>query len=731
MQPDQGIPARESESVLRRAWAWHMHAPAERVPLALIAGGWPSAWVLHEAAFPAVAAGWTTAALTAAVAAAWTRHARKRSAAAAAGIAPPKLRLAPREAAAVTAACGGWLTAAAALGPGGWTGAAYAAGSAAGYTWLRCHAAVQEARERRDADAEMLRRKTWWHQIAPVTGLAGFSLQDVEATLLGEDLLLTSSPGTGLASRIAANSGGICESLEHLLDLEYGRVDIVRTRWPGQLRVSIRYVDPSLQGDITHPAIDPASQFAGSFPVPATIRDPQPLLVVPETAEVVSVPLWDENGGKVIGVYAAGGMGKTTVLNCLRERVTAMDDAVLVQVNGAKVGDELAWGPLAAATAAGAAHADEPAGTCARIIAVLEYAVALITERSATHVVTGDSVFQPTREDPAVVLILDELDEILRIPGAQRLIEFLASKRRSAAVIMLIATQRAIQQWTGGGGVRANLTAVLAGNMTRPSETRHATGAEYDIPDISAYSKGQPGFFQWWDPMAKAVVARGRAFNIGSIGQQQRHVIWHRDPALRPALPGPLLDLEMSVEPDDSTPEQATAGDDARGTQGGSLRARLGRAAALLGAGAPDPQPAPPPRDEPAAPVRMIPGVPAHATAVLLRLLAAGTTASEVAAATGVGKTKAHQYLTAARKHQVAVMTGGGHASRWRLAPPPGVRKPAASSGYGTIEALAEAVAAGHVEVDGEARELMEKIQALKEPRPEMALTSPGGDDTP
>ena len=54
-------------------------------------------------------------------------------------------------------------------------------------------------------------------------------------------------------------------------------------------------------------------------------------------------------------------MGKTTVLNDFRERVTAMPDAILVQVNGAKVGDEMAWEPLAAATAAGSAQFEDGA----------------------------------------------------------------------------------------------------------------------------------------------------------------------------------------------------------------------------------------------------------------------------------------------------------------------------------------------------------------------------------
>ena len=75
----------------------------------------------------------------------------------------------------------------------------------------------------------------------------------------------------------------------------------------------------------------------------------------------------------------------------------------------------------------------------------------------------------------------------------------------------------------------------------------------------------------------------------------------------------------------------------------------------------------------------MIPGVPAHAAAKIMPLLAGGTTAAEAGAVLGVGKTKAHEYLVAFRNAGVAQLTGGGHASRWRLASSPDSKKPARS----------------------------------------------------
>src|ERR1035441_4985852 len=404
---------------------------------------------------------------------------------------------------------------------------------------------------------------------------------------------------------------------------------------------------------------------------------------------------------------------------------------VLRPLNGAKVGGGLAWTPLAAGTAAGSVLADKPAGTCGKILAMLQYGQELITDRSATHVLTGDSVFQPTPEDPAVVIAIDEVDEVLKIPGAQAAIEFMASKRRSSAVTLVLASQRAVQQWTGGGGVRANLTDVLIGNMTRASESRHATGAEHDMPDISEYSKGEPGYFQHWKPMAKRVVARGRAFNIGTIGEQQRNIIWQRDPADRPALPGPGLDLDGYGQPepqqdvDDSGRLPASNDPD-------SLRGRLARAVGLLPgsnqgkrarpAATPPPSAPAAAATSPAAPprtARMIPGIPAGVTAILLRLLAEGTTRADVEEAAKVRKTKAYEYLNAARKAGVASQVGQGPAARWLLtsniaaAEKPGPDPEPVTRPYGTIEMLADAVAGGLVECDDDTREMLLKAREI------------------
>ena len=50
-QDDQPAPAAPG-SAWARLRAWHLHAPAERLPLPAILTAWPAAWVLHAAHVP-------------------------------------------------------------------------------------------------------------------------------------------------------------------------------------------------------------------------------------------------------------------------------------------------------------------------------------------------------------------------------------------------------------------------------------------------------------------------------------------------------------------------------------------------------------------------------------------------------------------------------------------------------------------------------------------------------
>jgi DNA segregation ATPase FtsK/SpoIIIE-like protein len=426
------------------------------------------------------------------------------------------------------------------------------------------------------------------------------------------------------------------------------------------------------------------------------------------------------------------GSGKSNLLNNVREHVTRCADARLVQLNGAHMGDELTWEPLSALTLCGPVATDEKVR--ADIAEALAALCQLVTNRSATLAESGHSTFQPTPDDPAAVIVIDEVDEIVKhVPGAGAALEFLASKQRKSALCLVLATQRAVIAALGGGAVRANMGEVLVGTVARATESRHATGAETEIPDIRDYSKGVPGYFQSWDPNAKAVTGRGRAFLLGKPPDELAYIkrlvtgrAHLRDWAIAD-LPPLALD---GGQADQTATADATAGGIA------AMRARLAGITPSATQPTAPATPAEPPR--PAVPIPL--GIPPQIGPALLRLLdePGGTTASAAGLAIGKSKTVAYEYLNLLRDRGIARQEGGGRATRWYrstpAAPPaPAPADPSPPPGYLTVEALADAVHDGLVEVDDETREVFDQARQLRDrqraTRPHLTVVHPPDDD--
>ena len=311
---DDDGPRLVTESAWQRLRAWHLHAPAERLPLPAVLLTWPAAGVMHWLQVPVRAVAWTAGAVTVITWLAWARRhrrARKAREASPDGQQMPLRDLfLPTEAALVAAAWGAWVTAAVAFGPTArpdrWPTLVYLAGAAGGYWWLRCHAAVRAARKRRDDLAADLADKRLWHQILPRIGLDGWHVQWRRATNLGEERLITTSPENALATRIAASSAAIAEKLAHILGLPYGRIDFTTTDYPGELIIGIRTVDLSVRDAAYHPMTTPwpdtePSPFADWFPETASIRDPVIWGFCPEDGSALTLTLFSQIGGRAVG----------------------------------------------------------------------------------------------------------------------------------------------------------------------------------------------------------------------------------------------------------------------------------------------------------------------------------------------------------------------------------------------------------------------------------------------
>lgn len=713
-----------ADSALSRFGRWVAYAPAERAPLPAIPAAWTAAEILHLAAVPAL---YPAAGAVAAAGLAYGLAARG-------GEDDGTEKFSPAEAAILTGALGGWLALGDAAGPlaGGippWITLGYLAAAGCAWCWLKMHPATKDARARKEA-AELaaqldIARKTAWHQFAALIGLRGSHLLAFEETYLG-DRRLVDTRGTGKrASSLATQA--LAEHIAELEMLPKGRVEVYPDRVAGRLWIEVRRTDP-WRRPVMHPAasgqLDPAAEFAQYVPPDATVREPLAIGIDPETGSPLTVTLYGSGGAKVISITAKKEGGKTTLLDSLKERITACADARLLQVNLSKALEDRWWAPAAAASALGA---DAP-----RALMILQFVHDLIIARGQGD--RSTRVHQPTAEEPAWVLVIDEVDAVVGIPDAKTLLQRIVSKCRSEGVPVIMAGQRNTAQWTGGGDVQSQFDIAIWGKFARDSrEKGHVAGADANLPSMSEYGEGHPGVFGVTDLPPTGDFGKGRTFYCGESSAGIRRLIAARAAARTPvrlerALHRlqPLWDAITSAGPDDVRGYDATgtgpadeaapaaSGDsmptdprfDVRVGAGGqtvpgtaATRAKIGAALDSL-AGA----------DRVLAAVPEVDGgqwavavaqrqaqalaanygdtdVPAASMSVLMRLLAApdGTTAQlageAIREATGTGsKSVAHRYLQALRVAGIVRLDGSGRGARFRLATSPAPADPRAAA---------------------------------------------------
>ena len=513
-----------TESALSRFRGWLRHAPAERLPLPAVPVVWTAAEIMHQVGVSGMYPGAATVA--AVLGGGWLGERNTRD--------PGRARMRGAEVAAVTGTAGAWLTAAAAwgplAGPDHLMTLAYLAGAGGGYWWLRRHEAVRAARARRDEAAAWREQKAAWHRLAPLLHLHGSHLLEYDETLLG-DTMLIDTRGTGKrASQFRGRD--IAERLGELEMIPAGRIDVEPDRIPGRLRITIRRRDP-WQHALAHPAVDPGSPYAKYVEFPASCRKPLVIGGDPETGAPFPLVLWDQDeGGKVVFVGAKKGSGKSVLLSCIKERVTACTDARLIQINLSKAREDRRWAPLAIANALGM---DATQTRQARRI--LRWVLTAIVARSEDPALAASKV-EPTPGTPLLVVVIDEIDAVAADPECKALLARIASKCRSEAVALVIAGQRATVQWMGGGDLRANVDIAVLGRFARAAEARKATGEEFDMPDMGAYGEGHPGVFLVTELGGGGGYDRGRVFKLSEPEQLDR-IVADRVARQRPYIPEP------------------------------------------------------------------------------------------------------------------------------------------------------------------------------------------------
>ena len=402
------------------------------------------------------------------------------------------------------AAAGAWLTL------GDWAGpmsgpywplsVAYACAALGGYWRLRGHEAVAAAREWRRARADWL-----WQ--APEYGLHGSHLLAHEQTRLGEAMEVDVT-GTGRrASHYAM--GTLAEIIAEKRMLPPSRVQVTPAPIAGRIRISVRDRDP-WKNSPRHPVLDSSPEI--ELPVPCTIRQPVALGQDPETGKPLLLTLWDSTGSKNVLVVGKKGAGKSCLLSCVRERVTAADDALLFDVNLSKAQEDHEWSPACDVTA----------------ISRQARRRALSILRCASHAIEfrgnqprDEKNIVPSRAQPLIVVMIDEVDTLTRggdhLAGAiKEELEYISSKDRSEAVALILAGQRGTADWMGGSNVRSQVDIVCLGKVSRRGEMHHAAGDKgLTLPDMSTYGEGHPGVWVISDDSDSYTM--GRTFDLTEL----------------------------------------------------------------------------------------------------------------------------------------------------------------------------------------------------------------------
>jgi hypothetical protein len=415
---------------------------------------------------------------------------------------------------AATATCGAWLATAAVTGP--------LAGPSGLMTWLYLGAfgigyaahrlGLKPSKQAAEVVAPQVPRIDW-EGYFPDWGMAGARVLKAEPTRLGEKVLIDTRPTGKRASALAGRA--LAERIAEDFDIAPGRVQIHQGGIAGRLSISLRLTDP-WAAPIEHPvlAVDPEI----ALPEIADVREPLIVGQDPETGEALQLPVWDEDGASHVMVVAIKGGGKTVLLNCVLERLTAAGNAVVFGIDVSKAKDMRRWRDSGALDLAACGPADR-----GRAVKILEFAADLIAHRAARNT---DAVFQPRPGHPAVIVVIDEVDALVAAGDAlaqraQKALTTITSKGRSESVGVILVGQRGSAQWLGGGNIRANLDRFVFLKVSRRNEMALAAGElGLELPDMTRYGEGRPGVVCIADVAGNST--KGRTFKLKDLDDVSR-----------------------------------------------------------------------------------------------------------------------------------------------------------------------------------------------------------------
>ena len=434
-----------------------------------------------------------------------------------------------------TLAAGGWIGAAAILGP---------------FTTpmpqlLAIGAAVLAvpwwAHARRRARVRVERKLQVWPEIAAAVGLAGSLVMSAMVDVWGWRARVRLARGQTITDVIAK-----IPALESGLGTFRGAVRVYPTPDDLANRCELRVLD-----------MDPHAD-AIPWPGPSVTSITQPIDFGPfEDAAPCRVLFLRRHG---LAGGATGG-GKSGWLNVLMGNLVACPNAVIWGID-LKKGMELGpWAPCI----------DRLATTPEEARALLADAVAILEARAALLAARGQRTWEPSPDMPALIILIDEYAELVDdAPGAVKHADSVARRGRAVAVNLIAATQRPTQKAMGQGAVRSQMDVRICFRVRERKDVDLILGQGMLAAGWNAQTLNAPGKFL----IAAAEHDTPRRARAYLLTDESVADTASRYADLRPAL-DPVSDTALGTprEEGPADPDDDPDGTDPKGWRGGKRRA--------------------------------------------------------------------------------------------------------------------------------------------------------------
>jgi hypothetical protein len=322
------------------------------------------------------------------------------------------------------------------------------------------------AHRRRRAKVRIERKLDAWPEIAAAIGLAGSHIQSIVIDVWGWRARLALARGQTIDDALTR-----IPAIESALDTHRGAARISPTADNKANRLELRVLET-----------DPHAN-AIAWPGPSTTTITEPIDLGPfEDGAPARILLLRRH----VLVGGVSGSGKSGGLNVIMGNLAACADVVVWAID-LKRGMELRlW----------ASCIDRLATTPAEARALLADAVTILEARADMLAATGQRVWEPSPDMPALIIIADEYAELADdAPDATKDADSIARRGRATAVTLLTATQRPTQKAMGKGALRSQMDVRICFRVRERKDVDLILGQGMLTSGWHAHSLNAPGKF--------------------------------------------------------------------------------------------------------------------------------------------------------------------------------------------------------------------------------------------